>query len=746
MTPPRDRRSSYDEVLAHVSHKRRKRRSRERRGSRRSMLATLGVVVASCCVALIAGSAVAGAVFVDNTLSGVSLDTLKADPPGINSEIFDRNGNLLETISSTENRTPVPSNKISPWLKKATVDIEDKRFYQHGGLDFQGIVRAMINNLQAGSIQQGASTLEQQLVRNLYLSNEQSWTRKIREAYLATQMADQWSKDKILTEYLNIVPYGAVTYGCEAAALRYFSRHCSRLTIAQAALIAGLPQNPIIYNPISNRAAAKARRNEVLAAMLNSCAAGSGCAGTGDITQAQYDAAVASPLGTKLGSYLDHTGGDQGYFVAWVRQTLEEKLGRNTVSKGGLAIHTTLDPKLQAAAHQILTSTMSWPGAPAAALVSIDPRTGQVLAMDASVPYSKNAQFNIPAEAYRQVGSTFKMFTLTTAISDGYNPATTTELSAHLSYLFPNTPIGPNNPWVVDTASDSEELNAPRTLADATAQSDNTVFARLAIDLGAQSIVDTAHKMGIPHSINLAPYPSITLGVSPVSPLWMTAAYSTLASNGVRHEPQFVTQINSIENGKTIKTYKSKPRRVLSDGIAYEADKVLECPICCGTAAATAQFSDGRIEAGKTGTTNDYKDAWFCGFTPNLTTCVWMGFPQGEISLYGRLNGAQPYGGVIPATIWRQFMEQAFALEPKQFPAVYSWPLPQHPVQWVPFHSQFPTYVPPAPCTPSTGSTTTTGTACPPASSGGSSGTTGTGGTTHGNGNGNGNGPPPPTT
>jgi membrane peptidoglycan carboxypeptidase len=742
VTPPRDRRSSYDDVLAHVAHRRRKRRSRERRGSRRSMLATLGLVVMVSFFAVIASGAVAGAVFVDDTLSGVGLDTLKADPPGINSQIYDRDGNLLETISSTENRTPVPSDRISPWLKKATVDIEDKRFYDHGGLDFQGIVRAMIDNLQAGSIQQGGSTLEQQLVRNLYLSNEQSWTRKIREAYLATQMADQWSKDKILTEYLNVVPYGAVTYGCEAAALRYFSRHCARLTMTQAALIAGLPQNPITYNPISNRKAARARRNEVLAAML----------AQGDITQEQYSGAVTSPLGTRPGTYLDRTGGDQGYFVSWVRQTLEEKLGRNTVRKGGLAIHTTLDPKLQDAAHAILTDTMSWKDAPAAAMVAIDPRSGQVLAMDASVPFSKNAQFNIPAEAYRQVGSTFKMFTLTTAIADGYNPDTTSELSAHLSYLFPNTAVGPDNPWVVDTASDSEETNAPRTLTDATAQSDNTVFARLAIDLGAKSIVNTAHKMGIPKSIDLAPYPSITLGVSPVSPLWMTAAYSTLAANGVRHDPEFVTQIDSIDNGKTIETFKSKGHRVLSDGVAYEANKVLEGPICCGTAAATAQFSDGRVESGKTGTTSDYKDAWFCGYTPNLTTCVWVGFRQGEISLEGKLNGHAPYGGDLPATMWRQFMEQAFALEPKVFPPVYAWPLPLHPVQWVPFHSQFPAFVPCGTVTPTTGvsggATVTTTGSCPKTST--SSGTT-KGGKTGGNGNGNGNGGggsggPPPTT
>jgi membrane peptidoglycan carboxypeptidase len=725
---PRDRRGSYDDVLAHVAAKRRKRRNLERRRSRRSVVVTLLVTLAVAVLALVGAGAVAGAIFVHDTLTGVSLDTLQADPPGINSQIFDRNGNLLETISSTENRTPVTSDQISPWLKTATVDIEDKRFYQHGGLDFQGILRAALDNLEAGAIQQGGSTLEQQLVRNLYLSDEQSVTRKIREAYLATEMADTWSKDKILTEYLNVVPYGAVTYGCEAAALRYFSVHCSQLTLREAAVIAGLPQNPITYNPLSNKAAAKARRNEVLAAMLSQ----------GHITQAQYERAAASPLGTHPGSYLDTTGGDNGYFVAWVRQTMEERLGHQTVRKGGLAINTTLDPRLQQAAHTTLKNMMSWSGAPAAALVSIDPRNGQVLAMDASVPFSKKSQFNIPAEAYRQVGSTFKMFTLVTSIQDGYNPQTTSELSAHLSYLFPNTPLGPSNPWVVDTASDSEELNAPRTIADATAQSDNTVFARLAIDLGAPSIVATAHKMGIPPSVHLAPYPSITLGVSPVSPLWMATAYSTLAANGVRHSPQFVTSIGSIATGKRLDTYPNPGRRVLSDGVAYEANQVLEGPICCGTAAATAQFSDGRVESGKTGTTNDYKDAWFCGYTPNLTTCVWMGYPQGEITLTN-LNGHTPFGGDIPATIWRTYMEQAFALEPKKFPPVSAWPLPLHPVQWVPFHSQFPTYVP---CTVNCGGgskSSSNGT------SNGSSGGNGNG-NSGGNGGGGGSGGPPPTT
>jgi penicillin-binding protein 1A len=213
--------------------------------------------------------------------------------------------------------------------------------------------------------------------------------------------------------------------------------------------------------------------------------------------------------------------------------------------------------------------------------------------------------------------------------------------------------------------------------ADATAQSDNTVFARLAIDLGAPSIVDTAHRMGIPSRSSWRPTRRSRSASAQSRCGWRPP--TTLAANGVRHEADS-TSIDSIASGRTLETNKSQAKRVLSDGVAYEANKVLEGPICCGTAAATAQFPDGRVEAGKTGTTNDYKDAWFCGYTPNLTTCVWMGYPKGEITLTN-LNGHTPFGGDIPATIWRTYMERAFALEPNKFPAVYDWPRPT-PRQW----------------------------------------------------------------
>ncbi len=223
-----DQRKAYDDVLAHISHKRRKLRASSRRRGRRSVLASMFVVVGIGLGVLLIGTAVGGAVVVDDTLSGVSLDSLQQDPPGVNSRIYAADGSLLTILPSTENRTPVDSSQISPWLKQATVAIEDRRFYEHGGVDYQGVLRAALDNLEAGQIEQGGSTIEQQVVRNLYLSDEQSFTRKIREAYLAMQMSDRWTKDQILTEYLNIVPYGAITYGCEAAAQRYFDKSCKK--------------------------------------------------------------------------------------------------------------------------------------------------------------------------------------------------------------------------------------------------------------------------------------------------------------------------------------------------------------------------------------------------------------------------------------------------------------------------------------------------------------------------------------
>ena len=309
-------RRAYDDVLGHVAARRRRRRAVARRRGRRSAAATALVAIAIAFGAVFASGGVGGTLYVSDVLKGYDLATLKPHYPGVTTRILDRHKNLLALIPSIQNRTPVRSSEISHSLKLATVDVEDKRFYEHGGVDYQGVLRAAYEDVTAGGVVQGASTIEQQLVRNVYLNDEQSFTRKLREAYLATQMADQWSKDKILTTYLNTIPYGPVTYGCEAAAAAFFNTHCAHLTLVQAALIAGLPQSPTEYNPRLHPAAALARRNQVLAAMLSA----------GDITTTNFNKAVAKPLGLKKPT--KSTRVRQPYFVEYVRQLR----GRSTAS------------------------------------------------------------------------------------------------------------------------------------------------------------------------------------------------------------------------------------------------------------------------------------------------------------------------------------------------------------------------------------------------------------------------------
>ncbi|HSS59475.1 MAG TPA: transglycosylase domain-containing protein, partial [Solirubrobacteraceae bacterium] len=360
--PSQPPRNQYEDVLGHVAARRRKRRADERRRGRRSLMATALVIFAVGGVAVIVAAGVGAMVAVSSVLKGVDLKTMTPHYPGVTTKIYDRHGKVLAQIPSLQNRTPVPFGQVSKWLKIATVDVEDKRFYQHGGVDYQGIARAFLDDLQAGHVVQGASTIEQQLVRNLYLTDSQTIQRKIKEAWLAIQMADHWSKDKILGTYLNVISYGGVTYGCEAAAETYFNEHCSQLDIRQAALIAGLPQSPTLYNPRLHPAAAKQRRNEVLAAMLDQ----------GHITLAQYQHAYSLGLGLRAPKHLTRVR--QPYFVQYVRDELLRKYGSKALRSGGLQVKTTIDPVLQSAAHAAMARELNFTNAPAAALVAIDPR------------------------------------------------------------------------------------------------------------------------------------------------------------------------------------------------------------------------------------------------------------------------------------------------------------------------------------------------------------------------------------
>ena len=685
MSGPVRNRRAYDDVLGHVAARRRRRRSVARRRGRRSAAATAILAIVIGFVAVLASGGVGATLYVSDVLKGYDLATLKPHYPGVTTRIFDRNNNLLALIPSVENRTPVKFSEMSPWLKVATVDVEDKRFYQHGGVDYQGVLRAAYEDVTAGGVVQGASTIEQQLVRNVYLTDEQSVTRKLREAYLATQMADDWSKNRILGTYLNTIPYGPVTYGCEAAAAAYFNTHCSQLSLVQAALIAGLPQSPTEYNPRLHPAAAKARRNQVLAAMY----------AAGHITLNQFSVATAKGLGLKKPTRSTRIR--QPYFVEYVRQLLKREYGKFAVKRGGLQVKTTLDPTLQADAREAITDTMNFEHAPAAAMVAIDPRTGEILAMQSSTDYTQS-KFNLAVDAKRQAGSTFKTYGLLAAMVDfGIDPYTTQYATSPLENypLIPGA-TDPNQLWTVNNAESASAGVLP--LDSALEQSVNAVFARLSIDIGAYNVANMAYKLGIPKSDHLPEVPSVILGSGAVSPLDMTHAYSTIAANGVRRPLLAIKKVQRYSGGPPQVSKPGKGVAVIPDGATADVTKFLDANVhscCTGLNAAVTPY---RAQAGKTGTTDDHTDAWFCGYTPNIAACVWVGYPGGEIAM--DLGGPIPgpaFGGGYPATIWNRFATAAFASEPTKFPPT-PWPVPKHFITFQPWHSPnftLPVFTPP---------------------------------------------------
>ena len=678
--PPRN---PYDDVLGHVAARRRRRRAEERRRGRRSLAATALVVIAIVVGAGLVAGGVGATVAVSDVLKGVDLKTMKPHYPGVTTKIYDRHGKLLAQIPSLQNRTPVQFSQMSKWLKIATVDVEDKRFYEHGGVDYQGIARAFLDDLKAGHVVQGASTIEQQLVRNLYLTDSQTFQRKIKEAWLAIQMAEHWSKDKILGTYLNVISYGGVTYGCEAAAETYFNEHCSQLNIRQAALIAGLPQSPTLYNPRLHPGAAKQRRDEVLLAMLSQ----------GHITPAQYQTAVSSGLGLQAPKHFTRVR--QPYFVQYVRDQLRERYGSRALRSGGLKVTTTIDPVLQTEAHAAMASELNFPNHPAAALVAIDPRTGEILAMQSSTDYSQT-KYNLAVQSRRQAGSTFKSYGLLAAMVDDHiDPNTTRYATTPLTNypLFPGA-SAPDDFWTVQNAEPASSPVLP--LSTALEQSVNAVYARLAIDIGADKVAAMAYKLGIPKSDHLPTTPSVILGAGGVSPLDMTHAYSTIAAQGVRRPLLAFTKVVPY-NQKPIRTSpsKNKGHRVVPDGATWQLTQYLDTNVhsCCTGTNANVQISGlpYRAQAGKTGTTDNHTDAWFCGYTPSLAACVWVGYPKGEISM-SNLGGTIPgpaFGGGYPATIWRLFAAAAFQSQPSKFPPT-AWPVqPLHPIQFLPWTSQF---------------------------------------------------------
>ncbi|MBA2332020.1 MAG: transglycosylase domain-containing protein, partial [Actinobacteria bacterium] len=443
--------------------KRRKRRKLERKRTRRRA-AVLGVVAAVMgLLAVVAGSAVTG---VASFGTSCDLSALRRVEIGQNSFVYAADGSILGGIPSERNRQPVGLRRISAWMPKATVAIEDRRFYEHGGVDPSGIARAVWADIRAGKVVQGGSTITQQLVRNLYISREQTFERKLKEACLAIKLNDAWSKEKILATYMNQVYYGNLAYGIEAAAQTYFSKHAHQLTLPEAALLAGMPQAPSAYDPFNRTEIAKGRRDQVLLAMLSE----------GMIDRAAYDWAVERGLGLKAGRLYRTIR--EPYFFSYVRDELIAEYGVATVRSGGLKVHTTIDPRFQRAAQKAIRETLYEKTDPAAAVISIDPRSGAIRAMTAVTPSVKKNQFNLLSQAKRQSGSTFKTFVLAAAVEQGINPATTSYLSAPFFYRpTPNGDCdsGSGSWWCPETYDKS--YTGWTLIERATIRSDNTVYA-----------------------------------------------------------------------------------------------------------------------------------------------------------------------------------------------------------------------------------------------------------------------------
>jgi penicillin-binding protein 1A len=618
---------------------------------KRRLLVVLAIAIP---LALLALTAAGGAVYFGSSCDLSSLHPVRQADSSL---VYGANGGLIGVLPAVENRTAVAQDAISSWMPKATVAIEDRRFYQHGGVDPVGILRALVADMSAGHIVQGGSTITQELVRNLYLSREKTLQRKVVEACLAVKLARAWPKDRILTAYLNDVYYGNHAYGIQAAAETYFSVPAGRLTLEQAALLAGLPQAPSYYDPLHNPAAATTRRDEVLRALRRS----------GDISAVQYTAAVGdrslhlrpSP------AYASR----EPYFVGYVENLLEQEYGAATVRTGGLKIYTTIKPRLQRAAVHALSQVLYARRDPAAAIVSIDPATGAIRAMAAVSPGTPGNEFNLATTAERQPGSTFKPIVLAAAVAQGMNPWATRYLSAPFYYA----PLQ----WHVRTYDGT--YAGPETVAAATLHSDNTVYARLALDVGPSSIVAMARKLGV--QTQLQPTPSLALGTGAVTPLDMASVYSTLAAGGVYSRPQAIRRV-VFPGGKTSAGWGQPQRtRVIPDWIAATVTHVLEENMLHGTGVGA--HVPGRVDAGKTGTTDDYADAWFCGYTPGLEATVWMGYPRAEIPMLD-VHGAAVSGPTLPATAWRLYMERAV-----EGTADADFPPPLTPVGFGPWTGQY---------------------------------------------------------
>lgn len=643
---------------------RQRRRHHTRGGPSRILL--VGLTVLASAISLGTVGAVAYVLAVAQ--SAPKLATLHPIIEGASSQVFAADGTRLGFIQSDELRSPIPWAQIPAALENATVAIEDQRFYKDDGVDPTGIFRSAIKDLVHGRVLQGGSTITMQLMRNLYLGGDQRTLRqKIIEAKLALEYNERHSKRSILTNYLNSIPYGTVggqtAIGVQAASRIFFDKPASQLDLEQAALLAGLPQAPSEYNPFLNPAAARQRRDEVLAKMAE----------LHYIAPAQAAAAKRAPLEVRHGDFYSQRR--ESFFFEYVREQLIHRYGQRTVERGGLQVYTTLDLHMQELAHNAIAEVLNEPEDPASAIVTIDPHTGYIEAMAESQSYEQS-QFNLASEGHRQPGSTFKAIDLADALSRGVDPNSTYYLSHTLEPGW--LPAEPN--YKVETF-EGTSLNRSLNLVQATLASDNTVYAQLAADLGESTITEMAYKMGV--VTHLSSYPAeaiggLTLGVTPLE---MAVVYATLADGGWRNTPIAITKV-VFPDGRVDSSWGTPHRvKVLSNGVTAEETNILHENVLAGTAVRSA------IEcptAAKTGTTSKLVDAWLDGYTPEYSTVVWMGYPNKDVPMTD-VHGEPQQGGALPAVIWHDYMSAVVGTHCVPFPQ------PTEPLVYQPFFGKFAT-------------------------------------------------------
>lgn len=576
------------------------------------------------------------------------------------STILAGDGTPIVTLHAEENRANVTLAEIPDHLEQAVVAIEDERFWLHHGVDLRAILRAVRVNAEEGGVAQGGSTITQQLVKTLLLNSRQTLDRKIQEAALAWQLEDRYTKERILELYLNTIYYGNGAYGVAAAANEYFGKPVDQLTVAEGALLAGVIQAPGDYDPRRNPDAAVGRRNVVLAEMAEQ----------EYLDEAGQAAATAEPLTLVDAVPAVEERYPAGHFVEEVKQWIldDERFGETALERrqllfaGGIQVHTTIDLGLQAAAEAAVAEVLPDAASdPEAAVVTIEPATGHVLAMVGGRDFfgtHETAKFNLAMGRGRHTGSSFKPLVLAAALEDGMSlgevfPAPS---QIHLTYGNPPRSWDPEN-------YEGSGPGTPVNLVEATVRSYNTVYAQLILDIGVEEALDVAASMGITTPLDIEP--AAVLGANDVQPLEMASAYATLANRGVRVDPVFVTRV--VRNDGTI-LYEAEhnQERVLEADVADQVTSVLEQVISRGTGTAARL---GRPAAGKTGTAQEWRNAWFCGYVPQLSTAVWIGYAGAEqLAMVPPRTSIRVTGGSYPAEIWQRYMTAATdGLEPLDF-------------------------------------------------------------------------------